>query len=219
MPTHLNNQETIHRISQTVNQFNQQQVTTGAIWSTWVETSFTTNTTAINIVTIGNQQVWSTWNTATLSGSSLTYQHIYANWVAQQAMVQETREQAAARESRTRWNWFWQELVNVFHRAVADQAKVKAKKLLIEHLSASQQKEYEKLGFFKVEVEGVLYQIMQGRSGNVRELDKAGKPIFSYCIHPRENVPDEDTMLAQKLLLETDLPTFKRIANRSSFYN
>ena len=32
-------------------------------------------------------------------------------------------------------------------------------------------------------------------------------------IHPRERVPDSDTMLAQKLLLEADTERFLKIAN------
>lgn len=196
--------------------------TGSTIWPAWVQNSIACTTSTIHVpsVIVGNQQVWYSWNSNTTSSTAVVYPAtiVYSNWATQQALVQETREQKEAGESRRRWNWFWQELVAVFQRAEKDRAKVKAKKLLIEHLSTAQRDEYEKTGSFVVTVEGTRYRIDTGRSGNVKEYDQAGKLIYSYCIHPREDVPDEDTMLAQKLLLETDTPAFKRIANRSAFY-
>jgi hypothetical protein len=47
-------------------------------------------------------------------------------------------------------------------------------------------------------------------------VDENDKPLSRYCIHPRDAVPDEDTMLMQMLMLETNEQEFLRIANRHS---
>lgn len=49
---------------------------------------------------------------------------------------------------------------------------------------------------------------------NIELLDDTGKPIERLCAHPALYCPDEDTMLAQKLAIETDEESFRRIANR-----
>ena len=46
-----------------------------------------------------------------------------------------------------------------------------------------------------------------------RRTDDAGVEIRSFCIHPTERVPDADSMLAQKLMLETDHDRFLKTAN------
>lgn len=45
------------------------------------------------------------------------------------------------------------------------------------------------------------------------KLDAQGNLIGRFCAHPAALVPDEDTLLAQKLMLETDPREFERIAN------
>jgi hypothetical protein len=98
------------------------------------------------------------------------------------------------------------------------QAVGRARALLDSVLSAAQRKTLQELKFFDLEVlarDGAkkVYRIRQGRSGNVDLLGPDGKPIRRYCAHPSLYVPDEDTMLAQKLMLETAEEQFLATAN------
>lgn len=97
------------------------------------------------------------------------------------------------------------------------EAKVRARALLAENLSAAQRESLAKARHFIVHSpDGERrYEINQGRAGNVYLLDVEGKRIKRLCIHPTISCPDEDTMLAQKLLLEADEERFLRVANHT----
>ncbi len=66
-----------------------------------------------------------------------------------------------------------------------------------------------------------MYRIDYGYQGNVKLVGPDGQPIRSYCIHSRVNdedgrrLPNEDHMIAQKLLLEANESEFLRIANET----
>lgn len=61
---------------------------------------------------------------------------------------------------------------------------------------------------------GKWYRIHRGRSGNVALLErKDGREVERYCAHPVASLPDEDTMLAQKLMLQHDRARFLELAN------
>lgn len=189
--------------------------TDAGVWHTW-----TTNSCSVTT----QNQVYNTW---VASGTTASTNAIYNTWVTQAALrtfadQAEAALYPAAKPSAKqifvqKWNEFWHGLVRVFERAFKDTAKLRARKLLVEHLDAVQRASYEKDGHFVVEVQGVRYRIDQGTHGNVKELDAAGKPLASYCIQPA-GVPDEDAMLAQKLQLEADVAAFKRVANRRPYY-
>jgi hypothetical protein len=98
-------------------------------------------------------------------------------------------------------------------RREEQEAKERAEALLVRHLNEQQREDLRTKNHFFVEVRGEKYKISRGRSGNVQQIDKDGQAIRQFCIHPREYVPDADTMLAQKLFLETDPDGFHRIAN------
>ncbi len=99
-------------------------------------------------------------------------------------------------------------------RARADR---KAEDLLRRYLTEEQRETLDRKGHFYVLAKnGQLFQINRGRSRNVRHIDPAtGKPGKTYCVHPTLDVPDADTMLAQKLLLECDIERFFSLANVS----
>ena len=108
-------------------------------------------------------------------------------------------------------------------RAAAEAARVrqeearlaveKAEALLRAHLDDEQQATLDREQAFLVSVKsGRKYKVKRGQRGNVREMDDQGQEVRSFCIHP-DDVPDQDAMLAQKLLLEHDEPAFRRIAN------
>jgi len=100
-------------------------------------------------------------------------------------------------------------------------ARERAELLLQESLSAVEREELAAKGFFHVETvspngERRRYRILRGRSGNVKQVDSNGKILKTLCCHPREAVPDADTMLAQKLWLQTREEDFLRIANHTN---
>lgn len=157
--------------------------------------------------TSASSVVWTNWcQFQTVASGS--YYHLGALTPAQQEQHQ--REHDAQRAARL-------------------EADRKAEELLLRHLTPAQRAEYQSTGSFCVKLDsGALYRIKKGRSGNVelaapeplvegasdaRRAANRFVPIERFCIHPIEQVPDCDTMLAQKLLLETDEATFRRVAN------
>lgn len=103
-------------------------------------------------------------------------------------------------------------------RAVADaaEAKEKAKLILSEHLTEEQRAQLAREKFFVVRGSaGRMFRVHEGRAGNVRLLSEDGRPVEQLCIHPTIACPDEDTMLAQKLAIETDEAAFYAKANKT----
>jgi len=94
------------------------------------------------------------------------------------------------------------------------EARARAERLLRSHLSPDQVRDLDQHNWFEVHVADRVYRLLRGRMGNVR-LMCDGKAVAQFCIHPKTDVPDADTMLAQKLMLESDEESFLRIANRS----
>lgn len=99
-------------------------------------------------------------------------------------------------------------------------ARERAKLLLQEALSPKQREQYAQDGFFDLESirpdgERRIYRIRRGRSRNVQQVSAEGRVLKTLCAHPVDNVPDEDTMVAQKLWLETREDDFLRLANHS----
>ena len=93
----------------------------------------------------------------------------------------------------------------------------KARKLLLEHLRPEQAASFEKDEHFEVlAMSGRRYRIKLGWGGNSEELNDVRKVVNRFCIHPREQVPHHDNMLAQKLLIEHDEERFLDIANRTA---
>lgn len=102
-------------------------------------------------------------------------------------------------------------------RAERRKAEARAKKLLLTCLTPEQRNDWEKEQAFRViSADGErIYQIKRGRCRNVQLLNPEGQVIRHYCAHPIEDVPDDDTVLAQKLMLETCEQEFLRLANAS----
>jgi hypothetical protein len=102
-----------------------------------------------------------------------------------------------------------------------ERAKARAQILLREHLTDEQKAELAEKKYFSLGVidsksgERRTYRIHQGRAGNVEQVDDNGRRLKRFCIHPNISCPDEDTMLAQKLWLETQEAEFLRVANHS----
>jgi hypothetical protein len=175
---------------------------TNFVWSAWNTTS-TSNT-----ITFDNA-VWNNW-------VQYPAQTTYQPWTIQPWVDPRTPEQIeAARVDQERRNAEWREEQE---RLAAEKAEaaVKARVILEENLSAEQRKQLADNNWFEVITAKGTYRIRKGWAGNVdRYVD--GKPADRFCIHPVEEIPHEDNMLAQKLLLEADEEAFLRIANRSHF--
>lgn len=89
-----------------------------------------------------------------------------------------------------------------------NKARDKARRTLIRHLDAGQLKSFNRDGSFRVTARsGRRYTISTARSFNV--VDEAGTAYCGQIL----NVPIEDQMLAQKILLENDEEKFLRNAN------
>lgn len=124
-----------------------------------------------------------------------------------------TAEELAAAEAR-RAEWVRQEAER---QVLREQAKARARELLLERLSVVQREEFEREGSFRVMSQrGRIYRIRLGWTRNVDLLDDAGEIEAHFCLHPETEVPEEDNVLAQKLLLECCEDDFLRIANRST---
>lgn len=95
-------------------------------------------------------------------------------------------------------------------------AEARARELLLSVLSDQQREEYERTKAFRVKAaDGKEYRLKHGWAGNVEELDEFGKAIARLCIHPSAAIPEADNLVAQKLMIETDPESFRRIANRT----
>jgi hypothetical protein len=99
----------------------------------------------------------------------------------------------------------------------ARQAAIKrAKALLRASLSEDQQKQYDENKSFIVIGQKTKrkYRIREGRVANIDVFweDRPGVR-HKLCAHPGEQVPDADTMLAQKLMLECNENDFLNLAN------
>lgn len=88
----------------------------------------------------------------------------------------------------------------------------RARAVLLAHLDDAQRAEYEQYRRFRVRgQDGREYEIRHGRQQNVY-LRESRNWVILYCItHP--SMPDEDIMLAQKLMLEANIAEFLRVAN------
>ena len=93
-------------------------------------------------------------------------------------------------------------------------AAARAEELLREHLSGDQVEELNTLNRFTViSKDGKReYQIRRDRVQNVDLIGPDGRRLRNYCAHPASAIPDQDTMLAQKLMIENQEEEFLRIA-------
>ncbi len=106
--------------------------------------------------------------------------------------------------------------IDRLHVEKQKQAEEKALQLLLDNLKENQIEIFKKTGCFVVMGQsGKKYKINKGRVRNVEELREDGTPERRMCFHPELQVPDYDTMLSQKLMLELNEHEARRIANFS----
>lgn len=178
-------------------------------WSYWTDSS-TTSSTA---------NTWNYWTTGSMATTlSMTSSTTWGDWNIVSASVAYrpqplTPEQQQAAQERAEAYRVEQDRA----RQAAEDARQKAQELLESCLTTRQRKTLRKQRFFDVRAIGpdgqeTVYRIEQGSHGNVYEVDAEGRKVRRFCIQP-DGVPAGDSMLAQKLMLETDPAAFERIAN------
>jgi len=199
------------------------------IWRTW-NNDWTSASNASNEIRIYNtgatttsNQIWTYWN------DQWQQTHVYPMPLEEtqrrQGQLEHLQGQGLIRPVSAEQREQWQR-EDAERRRVAEEhvkklaeeqamAKERAEKLLRSCLSPQQQDELERLHHFHLIVGNKKYRINRGRSRNIQLIDETGKVVKHLCAHPREYVPDADTMLAQKLMLETDEESFLKIANHS----
>lgn len=157
-------------------------------------------------------QTWTVWSRTIVTSAAETY--LWPSWLEAAGTV----DNQPAYAERANPCAERQILVAAGERL---EARHRAEKLLQEALSEQQRLELREHGYFTVHAlpvggqPGRAYRIRRGRERNIDKLSPAGLIIGQLCIHPVAAVPDADTMLAQKLWLESRESEALRIANHS----
>lgn len=180
-------------------------ITTGGIWPLWCQGT-TTATTMSNIIT--GSAAWTIWCDEAEAHITRRPQR----YVPPPPTAEQVETQRLARAAET------ERYMEAQRLRVA--AEARAETLLIENLSLAQRLQYAETKAFVVEGRGGRrFRIRNGRSGNVDVVGRDGRVLHRLCAHPRELVPNCDTMLAQKLMLEDDEATFLRVANQHTAFD
>lgn len=164
-------------------------------WSSWTSTSGMTSDTSIS--TTGVQWYSSnTISTSTTASTDIYYTNSRQSW---------TTMAPAVHQSKPRY-------------CVTSEANRRADKILVEHLSADQERCLAEHGYFDVRtmVNGVprRFRIHNDKyMHNVFELGEDDVKIRELCAHTSHACPQGDHSLAQKLLLESSPEEFLRVAN------
>lgn len=202
-------------------------ITQNQIWTAWNRAHSTTSSIGSVIVT-GNQaiannqsvtvtgsniQIWTAWNsvytpTSTIIGSA-----------PGRALSAEERQALETQRAADRVLYEAQRKAN---EAEETKARERAEILLQQSLDEKQRAELKANGFFELDViskngDRRRYRIHRKWSASIQQVDpSSGKRLKTLCIHPGMSVPIADSMLAQKLMLESGMEDeLLRIANHS----
>jgi hypothetical protein len=184
---------------------------TSQVWTIWNETySSSTVITSMPYTTptFSSSEIWGAWNVAHSS-------RVINTSAVPGRLPTEAERQAQAAE-RERWRVRDAEI-----KANEAKASERAEKLLQESLNGKQREELAAKGYFELDVisqKGTRrYRIHRKWSHSIHQVDPSnGQRLKTLCIHPREVVPIADSMLAQKLMLESGMEDeLLRIANHS----
>ena len=172
---------------------------TATTWDHWTSTASTSSTTT----TIN--PIWVKWNT-----TSATTSTVHRPYRAPELTPEEIERRRAEEEARRQAM-----LAAQAERAKREQeADERAERLLKQHLSGHQRRQYRRDKSFVVTGgDGRAYRIRRGWAGHVERLDEKGRAVERFCIHPQQQVPLPDNQLVAKLMLETNPDEFRRIAN------
>lgn len=177
-------------------------ITCNDCWDVWVDDG---TTGGHRIRTGGSGTTWNTW----ISANEREFYGPRA--VPQSAEARRVREEREAGYAAEREAYYQRERKAAQEKRVADE---RAMELLMGCLNPEQQDSLKKNQFFLVTAPSKrLYRIDQGTHGNVKVLDpNTRKVVERLCIQPN-GVPAADSMLMQKLMIETAEDIFRRHAN------
>jgi hypothetical protein len=186
------------------------------VWAIWTNTSTTATTSVVD--------PWPLWHSTATSTTSATATtgDCWSYWAGGSAeylrRVQPPAPHEPTPEQRAAWVLAAEQ---VRENARKDEAKRKAandraQALLDKHLADDQRQQLREHGhFFVCTKSGGRYRIRRGRAGNIDLINRDGVIVERLCAHPGDLIPDQDTMLAQKLMLECSEAEFLKVANRS----
>ena len=102
------------------------------------------------------------------------------------------------------------------YRAIRAAREARGIALLREWLSPAQRVQFDASKYFEVVGcdSGWRYRIHYGRVTNVHQIDEAGQPVRGWCFVPSGGLVAGDTMLVQKIALETNEQSTLAVANR-----
>ena len=102
------------------------------------------------------------------------------------------------------------------YRAMMVARETRGITLLREWLSPTQRAQFDASKYFEVVGcdSGRRYRIHYGRVTNVHQIDEAGQPVTGWCFVPSGGLVAGDTMLVQKIALETNEQATLEVANR-----
>lgn len=163
---------------------------TATAWLAWTTVDSTSTSTDASTPYASSAHVWTTWQEPLRLGTQYTVQaYPTADYQIRPAETVEMNRDALRQ----------------------------ARRLLFSELTATQRRMLHRRGYFTIRgSQGGIYRIHQGQVQNVVSVDERDQPRVRLCAHPSSRVPDEDAMLAQKLMLETDEEAFLEVANASS---
>ena len=165
---------------------------TATAWQAWTSSGTIATTTISPTSSVSAITIWPYWVEETIYHSSPPPRH-EAHVLCRREYL---RRIAAQRQKR-----------------LARIKELRAKRLLNQCLDQEQRQTLkERDHFYMRTASGKLYRIEYGRAGNVF-LMEGDLVARRYCIHPDDYCPNYDTMLMQKLMLETDEEQFLRMAN------
>lgn len=190
--------------------------TSTAIWPTWVVQA----TASYTATSVSTATIWNEWNSCYAQSTAQSAQ-IYSQMSHQQLGQQVAQNRSAAEIDQLRAQVARQQQMNeaafATLKAQRESAEARARELLERCLSLEEKARLRQHGHIVVCGAKNRYRIRQGRVGNVDVVGKNGIITGRLCAHPVASTPDFDTMLAQKLMIETDEAAFLRIANPHAF--
>lgn len=157
---------------------------------------------SINNATTASQVYLAEWNAnLTAATYGATYGSNIGQWI-----TADYQWQPASEEQTRRWR---REKLEVLR------ASKRARKTLMKFLDQEQLASYAATGRFRVVASnGWVFELR--KQGNPLLLGDDGHADASFCIHPREVFPKEDTLLSFMLMLMSDVDDFLKIANRTT---
>lgn len=187
---------------------------TSNVWSVW----------ATNTPTTAATDTWIRWQTLdgragvirSPGGLSITGHYAECERQLERYKVEESEEQKKARaDQEAKWRAEEVERQRKYQEEAQRQleANKRAMSLLHSCMTPEQRECLKTYKYFIVVAKsGRRYRIDEGTHGNVRVIDKNGSILERLCIQPN-GVPLGDSMLAQKLLIETAEDVFRQHAN------